>query len=118
MASSVRRLCLDATLGRYWRIGLVVRRVWIVRMDRRFGGISRIAEARETDFPRSSSSSFRPTPCSPLPAIVIVRLMLAWAPMTFSRQPGLLRSTLHRPALARSHSLKALSSFRLSSRAC
>jgi len=45
MASSVRRLCPDATLGRYWRIGLVVRGVW---MDLRSGGISRIAEACES----------------------------------------------------------------------
>lgn len=49
MASSVRRLCLDAPLGRYWRIGLVVRRVWISWMNLRVSGISRVAETRETD---------------------------------------------------------------------
>ncbi|QIE24125.1 hypothetical protein SBC1_20160 [Caballeronia sp. SBC1] len=51
MALSVRRLYLDATLGRYWRIGLAVRSVWIGWMDLRIGGISCIAEARETDSP-------------------------------------------------------------------
>ena len=49
MASSVRRLCLGAPLGRYWRIGLVVRCVWINWMDLRVSGISRVAETRETD---------------------------------------------------------------------
>ena len=38
MASSVRRLCLDATLGRYGRIGLVVLRVRNVWMDLRRAG--------------------------------------------------------------------------------
>jgi len=50
MASSVRRFCLDASLGRYWRIGLGV---WIVRMNLRFGGISDIAAVRETDSPKA-----------------------------------------------------------------
>jgi hypothetical protein len=111
MASSVRRLCLDATLGRYWRIGPL------------FGWTSESAEFPCRRSPRNGllglrSSLSRPTACSPLPAIVIVRLMLASAPMTFSRQPVLLRSTSHRPVLARSHSLKAFSSLLLSSRAC
>ena len=44
-------LCVDATLGRYWRIGLVVPSGWRVWMDIRQGGISCIAEARETDSP-------------------------------------------------------------------
>ena len=118
MASSVRRLCLDAPLGRYWRIGLVVRRVWISWMNLRVSGISRVAETRETD---STAFLFIGIPTSrvlTLPAIVIVRLVYAAAPMTRFRQPSLMRSTLHRPVLARSNSLKVVSSLLLANRAC
>jgi hypothetical protein len=117
MASGVRRLCLDATLGRYWRIGLVVRIVWIGWMDLRFGGIF----VSQKPAKRTPRRWFVAVPAERVPAPSCNRDRapdVGVAPMTFSRHPCSLRSTLHRPVLARSHSLKVLSSFLLSSRAC
>jgi hypothetical protein len=65
MASGVRRLCLDATFGRYRPIGLVVRSVWIVPMDLEHGGLSRIAAARDTSSP---AEAFTVVPAEHVPA--------------------------------------------------
>jgi hypothetical protein len=65
MASGVRRLCLDATLGRYRPIGLVVRSVWIIPMDLEHGGLSRIAAARDTSSP---AEAFTVVPAEHVPA--------------------------------------------------